>query len=159
MLDFLADIKVLNESLIDVKNILKDLKNTEILVGVPQEESSHEGSVNNAELLYIHTNGSAVMNIPPRPVIEPAIEDNKQQIGEILKNSMEKALNSDREGAFEEFEKAGMYGQNAAREWFTNPKNNWAPNSASTIKKKGSDRPLIDTGEMRKSIVYVIRKK
>ncbi|MBY6921870.1 hypothetical protein HYH30_19035, partial [Clostridium botulinum] len=43
------------------------------------------------------------------------------------------------------------------RAWFTNPSNNWAENSAETIKRKDSDKPLIDTGELRKSITYVIK--
>ena len=159
MLDFLATIKNLDKNLIEVKNILNDLKNTEVLVGIPQEKSSQRGKINNAELLYIHTNGSTVRNIPPRPVIEPAIEDNKQQISEFLKNGMLKALEVNQEGAFKELENAGLHGQNVSREWFTNEKNNWKPNSKATIEKKGSDRPLIDTGEMRKSIIYVIRKK
>ena len=39
-------------------------------------------SVNNAELLYIHTKGSELQGIPPRPVLEPAIEapGNKEAI-------------------------------------------------------------------------------
>ena len=33
------------------------------------------------------------------------------------------------------------------------------PNRPSTIKRKGSDRPLIDTGRMRQSVHYVIEEK
>ena len=55
-------------------------------------------------------------------------------------------------------EKVGMEGQNIARDWFTNPSNNWAPNAKSTIDKKGSDRPLIgETGHLRGSITYVVK--
>ncbi|CAI3202747.1 hypothetical protein CNEO2_3080002 [Clostridium neonatale] len=51
-----------------------------------------------------------------------------------------------------------MEGQNIARDWFTNPSNNWAPNAKSTIDKKGSDRPLIgETGHLRGSITYVVK--
>ena len=32
-------------------------------------------------------------------------------------------------------------------------------NAPSTIRKKKSDKPLIDTGKMRQSVKYVIRKK
>ena len=35
----------------------------------------------------------------------------------------------------------------------------FVPNAPSTIKRKGSDRPLIDTGKMRQSVNYVIKKK
>ena len=35
----------------------------------------------------------------------------------------------------------------------------YEPNAPSTIRKKKSDKPLIDTGKMRQSVKYVIRKK
>lgn len=35
----------------------------------------------------------------------------------------------------------------------------FVPNSPETIKRKGSDKPLIDTGRMRQSINYVIQEK
>ena len=43
--------------------------------------------------------------------------------------------------------------------WFENPQNGWPPNSPRTIRRKGSDQPLVDTGEMRKAITYVVRDK
>lgn len=33
------------------------------------------------------------------------------------------------------------------------------PNKPSTIKRKGSDKPLIDTGQLRSSITYKVREK
>ena len=35
----------------------------------------------------------------------------------------------------------------------------FAPNAESTIKKKGSDQPLIDTGYMRQSVNYVVKRR
>lgn len=32
----------------------------------------------------------------------------------------------------------------------------WAPNAPSTVRAKGSDRPLIDTGALRQSVTYVV---
>lgn len=34
----------------------------------------------------------------------------------------------------------------------------WAPNAPSTVKKKKSNRPLIDTGRLRASIRYIIKR-
>lgn len=109
--------------------------------------------------LYISSKGSPLHRIPPRPIIEPAIEDSKEQIGDMLKKPMMKALDGDKQGAIEALEKVGMQGQNIVRAWFTNPKNNWAANSPKTIKIKGSSRPLIDSGELRKAITYIVRKR
>ena len=35
----------------------------------------------------------------------------------------------------------------------------FAPNAESTVRKKGSSKPLIDTGRMRQSVNYQIRQK
>ena len=34
---------------------------------------------------------------------------------------------------------------------------NWAPNAKSTIKQKGSSKPLIDTGKMRQSVKGIVK--
>ena len=69
------------------------------------------------------------------------------------------AVQGDFQGSLEDMERLGLKAQNVCRKWFVNPENGWAPNSPATIARKGSDRPLIDTGELRKSITYVVRKR
>jgi hypothetical protein len=132
----------------------------------PKVESG-EMTYSAAYELYIQSHGSPLWQAPPRPVIEPAIEHNKEAIAKQLQKVATTAL--DGQDPTDELEKAGMLGQNIARDWFTNPENNWAPNSPITIngskpdkngnqfiKGKGSEQPLINTGELRKSITYVI---
>lgn len=149
----------------EIKKAIEALKRKEVLVGIPQAESSREGEgITNAELLFIHTNGSPIRNIPPRPVIEPAIEDDKAVISKLMGNATKHALNGEETAAMKELEKAGLEAQSASQDWFDNPKNGWPPNSpsvmAAKIKKGSTDpKPLIDTGELRKSITYVVRDK
>lgn len=155
----LTEIKELDHNLKSIQDAIKSIRELDVLVGVPQEKDSREGAISNAELAFIHTKGSPLRGIPARPIIEPAIEDNKEQVAELIKKSAQKALDGNKEGAIESLERVGMQGQNIVRAWFTNPKNNWVPNSLKTIKLKGSTRPLIDSGELRKSITYVVRKR
>lgn len=117
--------------------------------------------VNNAELLFIHTNGSPINKIPARPVLQPAIqaEGNKEAIANEIAASIKLGLIGDKEGAEKKMLRAALAGQNAARKWFTDGRNGWAPNAPRTIKHKGSDKPLIDTGAMRASIVGVVREE
>ncbi len=179
MLEFVASVVTNDDKLKLVFSAVREMKNLEVLVGIPEEDSSrpptddNKGSpATNAELLYIHTNGSPINNIPPRPVIEPAINDAKELISENLKQASISAFDGNIQGFMQNLEKAGLRGENAAKDWFTNPKNNWAPNSTITIegteaykngekfiKGKKSSNPLIDTGELRKSITHVVRKK
>jgi hypothetical protein len=118
-------------------------------------------AVNNAELLYIHTNGSPLHNIPPRPVIEPALEDkeNQQRILPELKLAAQAAMKGDKTTVDRQLGLAATEAVNAAKGWFTNSKNGWAPNAPGTIRAKGSSRPLIDTGALRQAITSVIEER
>lgn len=109
--------------------------------------------------MYIQANGSPLWKSPPRPVIEPAIEyaPNKTVIAKQLRVALDTALSG--KDATPELHKAGMLGQQIVQDWFTNPNNLWPENAPSTVKMKGSDRPLIDTGELRRSITFVVRKE
>ena len=149
----------------DLKQALTNISKQEVYVGIPEEKNSERGKhTTNADLLSYHTNGSPVNNIPPRPVLEPAIEANREKISGMLGKAANLALDGKVEEANVQLEKTGIAGQNMARAWFTDPRNNWPENAPSTYKrklKKGSTtpRPLIDTGEMRNSITYVVRRK
>jgi hypothetical protein len=162
---------------VQAQKAVKKVENTDVLVGIPQEEASRdEGGIDNVSLLYIHTNGSPAKGIPARPVIEPAIEKEKDYIAEMLGNALDAALSGNEGAAMRILNKIGMEGKNFARAWFTNPANNWPPNAEITvkggvlwenvrtgkklvIKGKRSSRPLIDTGSLRKSITYVVKPK
>lgn len=120
-----------------------------------------------AQQMFIQSHGSPAYRVPPRPIIEPAIEDeeNSAKIQIFLDKAVDAFLDGNEEVGKQNLEKAGMMAQNVVRDWFTNPKNNWAPNAPSTIKAwqrkhntLGSDKnPLIDLGELRKSITYVVK--
>jgi len=170
---------------------LKNLSKIDVLVGIPEEESSREGGkVTNAELAFIHTKGSPLKGIPARPFVEPAIEDpgNAEMISVELRKAVESALDGDKDKMGKSLIRAGMQGQNAVRDWFTSPKNNWAPNSPYTVLMKlrktnssiakdavryvdeggkleditgleGMTLPMVDTNQLRKAVTYVIREK
>lgn len=116
--------------------------------------------VNNAELLYLFSKGSPLNHQPPRPVIEPAIAapGNKEAIAYELSQATKAVLDGKPAEAKKRLKRAGLAGQNASRKWFTDPRNQWAPNSPKTIALKGSDKPGIDTGVMRAAIIYVVKE-
>lgn len=164
------------------------LENLDLLVGIPQEKSSRKGKgPNNAELAYIHSNGSPKMSIPARPFLEPAIEANKEAIAKQQAKIIQDALAGKTDMMLIDVKKLGLFTQNAIKAWFTDPRNNWPPNSPATAMRKiakkykskkrraqaleewfqsvqveGMDptvRPLIDTSQLRNAITYVIRQK
>ena len=148
----------------DFNKLFKAIDENYVLVGIPQKEAARQnGPITNAELLYIHTNGSPINNIPKRPVIEPAMLDDRERLTKLLNAFLEAKIQGENEEANKMLGLVGMRAQNDARGWFVNPKNKWPPNSPGVRKykiKKGSTNPnpLIDTGELRKSITYVVVK-
>jgi hypothetical protein len=140
---------------------LEKLKKAAVYVGIPQDANLRTvGEVTNAQLLFIHTHGSALQHIPARPVIEPAINapDNKALISAELNLAAKATLEGDADAAYKHLASAGTLGANASKRWFTDSRNGWAPNAPSTIAEKGSDQPLIGiTGELRRDITYVVK--
>lgn len=115
----------------------------------------------NAELMFIHSKGSPIKGIPARPVIEPAIvaDGNKQAITAELGAAAKSTLDGDAAGATNHLKRAGIAGQRASQKWFTDSRNAWQGNAESTIKRKGSNRPLIDTGALRAAITFVVKEE
>jgi hypothetical protein len=181
---------VRTSSAVKVNKALESLARKEVYVGVPQANASRKDEpINNAELMYIHTNGSPIKHIPARPVIEPALEaePTKALIKDELKLAAEAALSGDKVKEDTHLKRAGTIGSNAAKEWFTDPRNNWPKNRPSTIRNKlrklrgkalkdaleildeyendstvdasSIDTVLVDTGEMRRSITGVLGEK
>ena len=109
-----------------------------------------------AHEMYIHEHGSPMYAIPPRPVLEPAIENSKDKISDKLKKVLQ--LASEGEDYQRQLELTGLYAEGVCKNWFTNPSNGWPANAESTIKAKGSENPLIDQGELRKAITYVVKE-
>lgn len=152
---------------------LKRVANMDVLVGIPQETNEREiKTINNAQLLAIHSAGSPLQNLPARPVVEPAIqaEGNKQQISEQMSIAANLVLQGKPQEAEQQLAQVGLLGQRLSQEWFTDPRNTWEPNSPLTVarkirgtseKQKQSgeplDTPLIDTDQLRKAITYVVR--
>lgn len=158
-----------NRDILKVKTNVKELANLitgfgflsrqDVLVGIPQEANAdHGGGVTNAELLYIHTNGSPARGIPARPTIQPAVQDPvvKKRIQEKFKQAFILGITGNKAGALKIYHQIGMIGANAAKAKFgvVGP-----PLKPATIARKGSSATLIDTGALRNAVTYVVRKK
>lgn len=146
---------------------IDEMLHNEVYVGIADDTTEREADkmgITNAELLFIHTNGSPVNNIPPRPVIEPAISNDKERLADMMKKAAQLFMAGRDEEAIKQLQRVGMRGQNVSRQWFVDEKNGWPPNAPAVreakIRKGSTDpKPLIDTGELRKSITYFVKTK
>lgn len=109
--------------------------------------------------LYIQSHGSPLWHSPPRPVLEPAIKAKKEKIALQFSKIVKAAADGNADAMEQAITSTGMTAQNACRAWFKDPRNGWPRNDPKTVKLKGSDKPLVDSGELRDSIVYVVREK
>jgi hypothetical protein len=141
------------DTVMDNTALLKDIANSigklNVLVGIPEKDALRKGDpINNAALLYIHTNGSPLQHIPKRPVLEPAIEA-KGNI-EPITLEMEKAGKSLIDGNKAEINNhlnmAGQKASNAARKWFTDSRNGWAEDKPATIRAKLRKVAVLNSG-------------
>lgn len=154
------NVTVSGDGMADIFKGLRFLKENQLLVGIPQDAPSRDDDEpTNAELAYIHSNGSPKHGIPARPFLEPALDqtDVQEKITKCMKEAAVFAIDGDESGAMRKLDDAGTYGEEAAKDYITS--GDFAPNKPATIKRKGSSKPLIDTASMQNSITHVIEKR
>lgn len=127
---------------------MRDEMNSGVSAGLPYSM---------AYKLYIMSHGSPLWASPPRPVLEPAIEYHKDRLSVLIGDVIKAASKGDKLQTDKAMELLGLETQRVCQTWFTHPANGWSPNSPQTIKRKGSDKPLFDSGALKKSITYVVR--
>lgn len=131
---------------------MRDLAGTEVVVGLLGKGTF--GASGAASVVDIGTfNEFGTRNIPARSFIGSTFDENSGfKSGQIVvakvafsRGSVNAALN-----------RLGMTAQAAVqRKITTGP---FEPNAPSTILQKGSTKPLIDDGDMRRAITYEVRK-
>lgn len=138
------------------------LPQQDVLVGVPGDETQRDAKapITNAALAYIHDNGAPEANIPARPFMHPGIDSAKDEILVRLKNVGKAVLDGNMGGAERALHAAGLTAQSAIRRKInTGPFLPLAPYTLAQRRRRGrtSDKPLVDTAQMRNSITYVVR--
>lgn len=129
-------------------------KNIEIQVGI-LEPQTRERDLDMAYLQSIHHYGSIKKNIPSRDVYIAPTSNKK----DVIKARVLQAMNGQK---VDETKFANVVGeavlQEAVLETFRTSEG-LEPNAPLTIARKGSERPLIDTGELMKAQAYKVVKK
>lgn len=92
-------------------------------------------------------------DIPARPFLRPGVEGAIPHLTKLAEIMIPKVLSKDMTMRML-LEQMGNLAEGAVKQAITDKKD--PPNAKSTIRKKGANNPLIDTGNMRQSIRYVI---
>lgn len=158
-------VKVTTDHLSEVLASIRTLARNEVMIGIPGENSERDDEdqpITNPEIGYIQEFGSPINNIPPRPFLIPGVASISDKVADVLGRGAKSALGGDTDAAERAMLKAGLIGQAAVRHEITT--GDFVPLSERTLearKSRGVTRtsPLIDTGQLRNSITYVVRPK
>lgn len=135
----------------EILSDLKELSEFEIKVGIQSGDTNSDGQ-SLAEIAAYNEFGTG--RIPARPFLRSSVEEHNNWTDET-----ERVWNGVINGDVTPQYGAELIGDKAAsdiQEKLT--AGPWVPNAPSTIARKGSDRPLIDTGELRRSIAYKVTR-
>lgn len=132
---------------------LEKLKKMQVHIGFQAGESFEESGEDIAEIAA--NNELGTLSIPSRPFLRKTVDENDDKIrmagvkeadNIIAGKSAETALN-----------RLGVLSVSLVQEKIVDGE--YASNSPLTIKLKGSDKPLIDSGRMRQSVKYIVEQK
>lgn len=136
-----------------LKQELKKLQSSEYaLVGIQEGAGmAEQGSdITMAQLGAIMQYGND--NIPARPWLDKGAETGTREYLETIQEGIEDGLTSK-----QIMNQVGAIATGYVQEYITDLR--YPPNAESTIRQKGSDNPLIDTGAMRNSVTYQVTDK
>jgi hypothetical protein len=95
--------------------------------------------------------------IPPRPFVRGFVDGKREQIAKTLEK-LGNLVSGGKLKAETAMARLGEYGQSGVKSYIRN--GDFTPNADSTIaRKRGSTKPLIDTGTMKNSIRYQVIEK
>lgn len=169
-----------------VAKAIRELSYQRVMVGVPSTTASvGHSNPNNAQLAYLHEHGAPEANIPARPFLGPGIKRVRPQIELYLRAAGKAALSGKPEEVMKRLHAAGLTASASARNvitegippplaartvegriarrkdagWKRQKRAAVAANvAAGNAPGAGLFTPLLDTGALRASITYVIRR-
>ena len=119
----------------------------------------------NASIGLLHEKGSISLNIPQRSFLQMPLVRNAKEIfvnSRIIEKWIVAAISAGKnpkEAWYKAYKDLGFIGEQTVQHAFEQSGPGWAPNSPVTIAAKGSDKPLIDTGELRRSVTSEVRAR
>lgn len=135
------------------QKMLKELAEMEVRVGFQHGEAAEEDGTDICDIAAWNELGTA--NMPSRPFLRKSVDENEGEINDFFQSLKADIVKG--KSAEKILKEIGIFQKDLIQEKIA--KGNYAPNAESTIKRKGSSVPLIDSGKMLQSVNYVIRKK
>ncbi len=163
-----ATLEIVTDRMQSVLDRVTELAGHELLVGVPSDNATRDdGPITNAVIGYINEFGAPDMNIPARPHLVPGIKHAMPRVMAILEASARAQMHTGRgqssPGPLAGFHRAGLIAVASVQAVLTSGEG-FAPLAESTLasrraRGRSGTRPLVDSGQYRRSVTYVVRPK
>lgn len=135
------------------QKMLKELADKEVRVGFQHGKATEEDGTDICDIAAWNELGT--VHIPARPFLRQSVDDNLSKINSFLQEKKRDLVRG--ASAEQALKEIGIFQKDLIQEKITD--GDFKPNAPSTVRKKGSSKPLIDTGRMRQSVNYEITKK
>ena len=133
---------------------IEKLKKLQVRVGYQQGDEQEEDGADLCDVAMFNELGTS--NTPSRPFMRDSVDKHEDKINNFCKQQM-KLLSTGKISTEEMLKSIGVFQKGLVQKEIRDGE--FVPNAPSTIKRKKSDKPLIDTGTMRQSVNFVIRNK
>ena len=125
---------------------LEELNKLACFIGFQHGNGTEEDGTDLCDIAAWNELGTS-QGIPSRPFIRNTVDLHQDEIKQVINGATAEQV----------LRQMGVYFKGQMQEEITNGE--YVPNAPVTIRKKKSDKPLIDTGRMRSSVQYQIKKK
>lgn len=133
---------------------LKELGKMQVRVGFQRGKAQSDKGIDLCDVAAWNELGTS-NGIPSRPFLRDSVDKHEKDIRGFMEDQV--ALLERGVSAEQVLKNIGLYQKEAVQKEITD--GDFEPNKPATVRRKKSDKPLIDTGRMRASVNYVICKK
>lgn len=133
--------------------MLAELADKEVRIGFQHGEAAEDDGTDICDIVAWNELGTE--HIPSRPFLRKSVDENEGKINQFLQAEVRSLASG--KTAETLLNEIGTFQKSLVQEKIM--EGSFAPNAESTIRRKGSSKPLIDTGRMRQSVNYVIKRK
>lgn len=135
------------------ERMLKDLEKLEVRIGFQAGDASEDDGTDICDVAAWNELGTS--RIPARPFIRQSVDNHEGEINAFLQSKKKELVSG--ANAEQVLKQIGIFQKDLMQNEITT--GSFIPNAPSTIRKKKSSKPLIDTGRMRQSVNYQIKPK
>jgi hypothetical protein len=165
-------VTVVKDRVATLQKAIAALVGTKVMVGIPMDSTNNtrnDGPIGNAAIGYIQETGAPEINLPARPFLVPGVQSIEGEIIARLKTIGEDGLSGKASAITRGLTALGLVAQNAVRSYMTTA--DFVPLSPRTVAARrrrhpsrtaaapSDTRPLINTGQLRNALTFVLRRK